>query len=200
MKACIMIFVLSIAIATTAFAQLEVSSGFAVNKNNAVGFPVHLAYDFQIKSRWYTKSQIAYKHLRHVNDYVGATLRVSSWEVHQTISYELIKKNKYILKPNTGINYRFYHWRGRMDPPYNTLPQRAWVIGVRNENFVLNSFDAGHSREYHVNNPGFSFQLQNQFRISNKVWLHVTPFIEPDYDRVQNTGGVYIGVISKSSK
>ena len=35
----------------TAFAQLEISSGFVVNKNNAVGFPIHLAYDFQIKNR-----------------------------------------------------------------------------------------------------------------------------------------------------
>src|SRR5215216_5315197 len=115
----------------TVFAQLEISSGVAVNKNNAVGFPVNLAYDFQIKNRLYTKSQLGYKHLHIFNDYVGANLDVSIWEIHQTFSYELIKKTKYILKPNVGLNYRFYHWKGKMDPPYNTLPQRAWVIGVR---------------------------------------------------------------------
>ena len=157
-----------------------------------------MAYDFRITDRWYTKTQIGYKYLHKFNDYVGATLKVSISEIHQTLSYEIIQKKKYIFKPNIGINYRFYHWKGEMNPPFNTLPQRVWVIGTRNKNFILNSFDNGYNNEYSVNNLGFSIQLQNQFKLSNKVWLHLTPFIEPDYDRSQNTGGLYIGLIFKS--
>ena len=182
----------------TAFAQLEISSGFVVNKNNAVGFPIHLAYDFQIKNRLYTKSQLGYKYLHIYNDYVGATLDISSLEIHQTFSYEIVKKRKFVLKPNVGINYRFYHWKGEMRPPYNTLPQRAWVIGTRDRNFILNSFDDGYYKERKVNNLGFSFQLQNQIKLSDKLWLHITPFIEPDYDRSQNFGGCYLGIILNS--
>ena len=181
------------------FSQLEITTGYAVNRNLADGAPIQVAYDFKIKNRLCTKAQAGYKYLSHFNDFVGADLKVSIIELHQTLSYEVIKKKKYIFKPNVGINYRFYHWRGKMRPPYNVLPQRAWVIGLRNKNyFILNSYDDGYSNEYHVNNLGFSFQLQNQFKISNKVWLHITPFIEPDYDRSQNTGGCYVGVIFKS--
>src|SRR5688572_25787945 len=103
----------TLCIAVTAFAQLEVSSGFAVNKNDAAGFPIHVAYDFHIKNRLYTKSQLGYKYLQINNDYVGATLKVHTWEIHQTFSYEIIKKKRYILKPNVGLNYRFYHWKGK---------------------------------------------------------------------------------------
>ena len=184
-------------VSTAAFSQLEISTGFAINKNNAAGFPVHLAYEFPIKGRWYTKSQVGYKHLSYYNEYVGADLDVNSLEIHQTASYEVIKKRNYILKPNIGLNYRFYRWKGEVRPPYNTLPQRAWVIGVRNGNFILNSFDGGQYNEYRVSNFGFSFQLQNQFRLNDKVWLHITPFVEPDYDRSQNVGGCYLGVILK---
>lgn len=182
-------------VATNVFAQLEVSTGYAVNRNLADGLPVQIAYDFQIKKKLFAKSQIGYKYLHHFNDFVGADLNVSIFELHQTLSYEIIKKRKYILKPNVGVNYRFYYWKGKMRPPYNTLPQRAWVIGVRDHNFILNSFDNGYFKEYRVNNLGFSFQLQNQFRLNDKVWLHITPFLEPDYDRSQNTGGCYIGII-----
>lgn len=89
-----------------------------------------------------------------------------------------------------------------MKPPYNTLPQRAWVIGYPRERYVrLNSYDGDGSKidTYRVNNLGFSFQLQNQFRLSNKIWLHITPFVEPDYDKIQNTGGCYIGIILKKT-
>ena len=179
-------------------AQLEITTGAAINKNDAAGIALNMAYDFRITDRWYTKTKIGYKYLHKFNDYVGATLKVSISEIHQTLSYEIIQKKKYIFKPNIGINYRFYHWKGEMNPPFNTLPQRAWVIGTRNKNFILNSFDNGYNNEYSVNNLGFSIQLQNQFKLSNKVWLHLTPFIEPDYDRSQNTGGLYIGLIFKS--
>jgi len=179
------------------FAQWELSTGYAVDKNLADGAPIHLAYDFKIKNRLFTKSQIGYKYLYHFNDHVGSTLKVSIIELHQTLSYEVVKKRKYILKPNAGINYRFYRWRGEMQPPLNTIPMRAEIISVRDGAFILASTDAEARKTYRVNNFGFSFQLQNQFRISDKIWLHVTPFIEPDYDRSQNNGGCYIGVILK---
>lgn len=195
MRKCLTVLMLFVSAA--AFAQLEVSTGFAINKNNAAGFPVHLSYEFPIKGRWYTKSQVGYKHLSYYNEYVGANLYINSWEIHQTLSYEVVKKRKYVFKPNIGLNYRFYYWKGKMQPPYNTLPQRAWVIGVREGNFILNSYDNGYHNEYRVNNLGFSFQFQNQFRLNNRVWLHITPFVEPDYDRGQNTGGCYLGIILK---
>lgn len=180
------------------FAQLEISTGYAINKNDASGLPIQLGYDVKIKNRLFTKSQIGYKYLHRYNDFVGATLNVSILEFHQTLSYEVIKKRKYILKPNIGINYRFYTWKGEMKPPLNTLPQRAWVIGLREDyTMVLNSYDNGYSAEHRANNLGFSIQLQNQFKLNEKLWLHITPFMEPDYDRSQNTGGCYVGIILK---
>lgn len=195
-------FVLLLAF-TNVNAQLEITTGYAVNKNLADGLPLHFAYDFKIKNRFFTKSQIGYKYLYHFNDFVGATIKVSIWEFHQTLSYEVIKKKKYILKPNIGINYRFYHWKGEMKPPYNTLPQRVYKVEFRDDRLRLNSFapvsanDGGYTDKYDVNNLGFSIQLQNQFSLNDKLWLHITPFLEPDYDGTQNTGGCYIGLILK---
>lgn len=183
----------------TSFCQLEFSTGYAVNKNLADGLPIQIGYDFRLINRLYTKSQIGFKYLHHYNDFVGATINVSIWEFHQTLSYEIIKKGKYILKPNLGVNYRYYHWNGEMEEPLNTMPIRAWSIEFRDRNFLrLVSTSLGAKNEYQVNNLGFSIQLQNQFKLSEKVWLHITPFIEPDYDRTQNTGGCYVGVTLKS--
>lgn len=191
--------VLFIALCSTKVkAQLEITTGYAVNKELADGAPIHLAYDFKIKNRIFTKSQAGYKSLYHYNDFVGATIKVNILEFHQTVSYELIKKKGYLFKPNIGINYRFYKWRGEMKPPYNTLPQRVLKLGFRDDKLRLNSFDNGYTDQYRVNNFGFTIQLQNQFRLSDNVWLHVTPFLEPDYDRIQNTGGCYVGIILKS--
>lgn len=179
------------------FAQLEVTTGYAVDKNLADGPALQVAYDLKIGDRFYTKPQTGFKYLYYYNDFVGATLKVSVFEFHQTLSYELIRKKKYILKPNAGINYKFYHWKGAMSLPHNALPQRAWVIGVRDRKFILNSFDGNYTNEYKVHNLGFTFQLQNQFMLNDKIWLHITPFLEPDYDGSQTTGGCYIGIIFK---
>jgi hypothetical protein len=84
-----------------------------------------------------------------------------------------------------------------MKPPYEVLPQRVYSIEFRDDRLRLNSFDGGYSDGYHTSNLGFSFQLQNQFRINKKIWLFLTPFLEPDYDGTQNTGGSYIGIIFK---
>lgn len=127
-------------------------------------------------------------------------MKVYIFELHQTLSYEVVKHKKYIFKPNIGFNYRFYHWKGEMVPPLDAYRIRAWVIGLRNkEYFVLssNTADGKTMQEYSPNNFGYSIQLQNQFRLNEKLWLHVTPFMEPDYDRSQNTGGCYVGVIFK---
>ena len=89
-----------------------------------------------------------------------------------------------------------------MEPPYNTAPARAWVIGLRNnKRFVLENNNPGRFKNtYEVNNAGFSFQLQTQFRLKEKLWLHITPFIEPDYDASQNVGGCYVGLIFKKEE
>jgi hypothetical protein len=99
-----------------------------------------LAYEFQISDKWYTKPAVGLKKLHHYNDFVGAYLDVTSFEIHETISYQMIKKAKYILQPNIGLNYRFYKLKGKMEPPHNTLPQRAWVIELRDRYFILNNF------------------------------------------------------------
>ncbi len=180
-------------------AQLEISTGYAINREEADGVPLTIGYEFKIKNRLYTKSQAGYKYLYHFNDFVGATLKVSIFEVHQTLSYEVVKKNKYIFKPNIGLNYRFYKWKGEMIPPLNSLPIRAYVIQIRNDDyFVLVSNDDESQKEYKVNNLGFTIQLQNQFKLNDKLWFHITPFLEPDYDRAQNTGGCYVGLIFKN--
>lgn len=185
------------------FSQLEIATGYAVNKNLLDGSPIQLSYDLKISDRLYTKPQIGYKYLYHFEDFVGATLKVSIIEFHQTISYELIRKKNYILKPNIGLNYRFYNWKGEMELPYNMLPQRVYKIEFRDDRLRLNSFapvtptDGNYTDQYSVSNLGFSFQLQNQFRLNDKLWLHITPFIEPDYDKTQNTGGCYVGIIFK---
>lgn len=186
----------------TAYAQPEASTGFAVNREYAWGLPVQLAFDIKLANRLYTKPQLGYKYLHYYNDFVEASLKYSILELHQTVSYEVIKKKKYIFKPNIGINYRFYTIKALMDPPYNQLPQRAWILDIFRDQprIRLNSFDddgTTHDKRK-VNNLGFTIQLQNQFRVSEKLWIHITPFVEPDYDRIQNTGGCYIGVIYKS--
>lgn len=183
---------------SSAFAQWEFSTGYAVNKRDADGAPVHVGYDIKISNKLFTKSQVGYKYLHRFNDFVGATLKISIVEFHQTLSYELVKKRKYIFKPNIGINYRFYSWKGEMKPPLNSLPIRAYVIEFRDKEYLrLVSTDAEYRDEYKVSNPGFSFQLQNQFRLGQKFWMHITPFMEPDYDGTQNTGGCYVGIILK---
>ena len=78
-------------------AQLEITTGAAINKNDADGIALNMAYDFRITDRWYTKTKIGYKYLHKFNDYVGATLKVSISEIHQTLSYEIIQKKKYIF-------------------------------------------------------------------------------------------------------
>lgn len=188
---------------TEAFAQLEINTGYAVNRNLADGIPLQIAYDFKLKNRFYTKFQVGYKYLYHFNDFVEATIRFSIIEFHQTLSYELVNKEKYVFKPNIGLNYRFYSVVAEMRAPYNVLPQRAWVIDrIRGNRIRLNSFDGDGTKidKRKINNIGFSFQLQNQFKINDKLWLHVTPFLEPDYDGTQNTGGCYMGIIFKQHK
>jgi hypothetical protein len=194
----ILLALFALTLSINAFAQFEITTGYAVNKNLADGLPLHAGYDIQIKNRLYTKTQAGHKYLYHYNDFVGAVLKVSIFELHQTFSYEVVRKKKYIFKPNVGVNYRFYRWKGKMKPPYETLPQRAYNLEFRDDKLRLNSFDNAYSDEYNVNNLGFSFQLQSQFKINNKIWLHLTPFLEPDYDGSQNTGGCYVGVIFKS--
>jgi hypothetical protein len=180
-------------------AQLEFTTGYAVNRRYADGAPLQIAYDVKIGNGFFTKPQIGFKYLYHFDDFVGAKLKVSIWEFHQTLSYELIKKSNYILKPNVGINFRKYTWRGQMVEPLNSLPGRQYVIGFRSYYMVLNSYGNNYTDEYSVSNFGFTFQLQNQFRLNDKLWIHITPFLEPDYDRIQNTGGCYVGLIFKQS-
>ncbi len=43
-------------------------------------------------------------------------------------------------------------------------------------------------------NPGYSVQLQNSFKIDEKLSLTLTPFIELDYDRYEEVGGAYFGM------
>lgn len=189
--------------AINANAQLEITTGYAVNRNLADGLPLHIGYEFKMNNKFYIKSQVGYKYLYHFNDFVGASIKVNIYELHQTASIEIIKKERFILKPNIGLNYRFYFWKGEMKPPYNSLPQRVWKIEFRDDRLRLNSFaptvptDGNYTDTYRVSNFGFTFQLQCQFKIKQRLWIHVTPFIEPDYDGTQNTGGCYIGIIFK---
>jgi Outer membrane protein beta-barrel domain len=186
------------------FSQFELSTGYAINRRLADGPPLQIGYDVKLKKGLFTKSQVGYKYLYHFNDFVGVRININIIEFHQTFSYEVIKKKKFILKPNLGVNYRFYNWKGEMISPYNSLPQRVYIIGFRDYKMRLNSFsptvpaDGKFSDSYSVNNLGFTIQIQSQFKLNNKLWLHITPFLEPDYDRIQNTGGVYIGVIFKN--
>ena len=179
--------------------QFEISAGYAVNKNLADGLPLHIGYDIKIKDRLFTKPQLGYKYLYHFNDFVGATIKVSIFEIHQTLSYEIFKRKNFTLKPNFGVNYRFYRWKGKMKPPLNELPIRAWAIEFRDREFLrLVNSDDGSEDKYSVSNFGFSFQLQAQLKLSEKIWLHLTPFLEPDYDGSQNTGGCYAGIVFKN--
>jgi hypothetical protein len=186
---------------TIAKAQLEISTGYAINRVEADGVPIQIGYSFKLNSKINTKSQIGYKYLYHYNDFVEASIRFSLVELHQTISYDLIKKQSYILSPNIGINYRFYSVFAEIKPPYNTIPQRAWIIErIRGNKIRLNSFDGDGTKSdrRNLNNIGFSFQLQNQFKLKKNLWFHITPYIEPDYDGTQNVGGGYVGLIFKT--
>ncbi|MGV3657146.1 MAG: hypothetical protein ACO1NX_04300 [Chitinophagaceae bacterium] len=188
----------SLLAATKSFCQLEVSSGYAVNKALADGAPLHIAYDFKLANRAYTKTQIGYKYLHHFDDFVEAKLRTVSFELHQTFSYEVVKKRKYILKPNVGLHYKRYDWEAVMVPPLNTLPVRAMVMSIgEDKTLVLVSTSEGYYESYKTGSAGFSVQLQNQLLIKERLWLHITPFLETAFDWSQNTGGCYVGVIFK---
>jgi hypothetical protein len=181
------------------FGQIELSTGYAANKRMADGAPIHIAYDIKLNNKLYTKFQIGYKHLYHFNDFVNVKLRTSIIELHQTISYELVKTKRYILKPNLGLNYRFYKWKSEMEPPLDAYPYRRYVIWFRNnETLGVISTNTLYKDEYKVSNLGFTIQLQSQFKLNDNAWMHITPFLEPDYDRVQNTGGCYVGLIFKN--
>ena len=184
--------------ATNGLCQLEMSTGYAINKPRADGLPLHIGYDFKLANRFYTKFQAGYKYLDGFNDYVEAKVRTVSFELHQTLSYEVVRKRKYILKPNIGIHYKWYDWELVMVPPLSTGVGRAWVLSVGSDTtLVLTSTPQGYYERYKANRFGYTFQLQNQFLIKDRLWIHITPFIEPTYDRAQNTGGCYVGVIFK---
>lgn len=180
------------------FGQLEISSGFAISDGvKAMGAPILLGYDFKLKNRLFTKTQLDYKYLYAYNNFVMAKFILQVFGVHQTLSYELIKKNKYIFKPNVGINYRYYILNGEMTPPYEP-GRRGYHASDRNGNYRLTSYDQGQKIERHTHALGFSFQLQNQFWITENLWMHITPFIEPDYDSDKMVSGVYVGLIFKN--
>lgn len=183
---------------TKIFAQVETSMGYAVNKRMADGIALNIGYDFKIKNRAYTKTQLGYKKLYHFNDFVGIKINVSILEINQTLSYEIVKRNKYVLKPNLGISYRIYKWKTEMIPPLDQLPIRVYSIGFKNnENLQTINTSTQYKGEYNGTNFGFCIQLQNGFKLNNKTWLLITPFLEPDFDRIQNTGGCYIGLLLK---
>jgi hypothetical protein len=178
--------------------ELEVSTGYGVNKNLADGIVFHIGYDYKLYKSIRTKTQFGSKYLYHYNDFVGAKIANKTYELHQTVSYNVIEKNRYILKPNIGLNYRFFFWKGKMRPPLNSLPQRQYTIHFRNnESLRLNSFDGDIEKKYKVSNIGYTFQIENQFKIKNGLWLLLTPFIEVDYDKTQSIGGVYFGIVFK---
>lgn len=200
MKRLLLVLAYLIITEKTVHAQLELSTGYAINRVEADGACINIGYSFKLGNRFNTKSQAGYKYLYHYDDFIEATIRFSILELHQTLSYELIKKQNYILAPNIGLNYRIYDVLAEIKPPYNTLPRRGWNIErIRGNRIKLSSFDGeGDKRDKRtIHNMGFSFQLQNQFHLKNNVWLHITPFVEPDYDRTQNVGGCYLGVILK---
>lgn len=181
-----------------AIAQLELTTGVGAERNAAVGPALAAGYDFKIKGRLFTKLQVGAKYMHEYDDWIGAHFTATTLEFHQTISVEIGRRSKnYLFKPNIGINYRFHRWKGKMEPPYNEIPLRRWSIGVRNGNwFSINSWNPEEHRQTHkTKNFGFSLQLQNQFRLSDKLWLHLTPFMEPDYDRHKNIGGLYVGIV-----
>ena len=180
------------------FAQFEISTGYAVNKRLADGIALNMGYEFKIKDNLYTKSQIGYKRLYHFNDFVGTKINVSIFEFHQTISCEIIKRKKYILKPNFGISYRFFNWKAEMIPPIDNLPIRVYRIGFSNNKYLkLENSSTKYKGNYKGSNVGFCIQIQNQIKLNHKTWLLITPFLESDYDRIQNTGGCYIGFLIK---
>lgn len=93
-----------------------------------------------------------------------------------------------------------------MKQTYDTLPQPVYKIEFRDDRLGLNSFastiptDGNYTDQYSVNNLGFTIQIQNQFQINNKLWLHITSFLEPEHESTQNSGGCYIGVILRKVK
>lgn len=199
-KLAIYIFILC-KFSTPVFAQLELKTGYAVNRLLADGIPLSISYEFKVDKRLYTKSEIGYKYLHYYNDFIEANLDFSIIELHQTISYKILNKRDYIFQPNIGINYRWYNIKAEILAPYNTLPQRALIIDrIRGDRIRLNSYDGDGDKlvKRKVSNLGFTIQLQNQFKLKKNLWLSITPFLEPDYDRIQNTGGCYLGIIFKN--
>lgn len=115
-------------------------------------------------------------------------------ETHITGTYKLISKEKYKLIPELGLNYRFHKWTGKMNPPLDEFPIRRGTIEFRDGFFIITSTKGQDYKEKKINDIGLTIRTQNQFFISNSIYLNVTPFIEMDYDRTQRNGGSYFGI------
>lgn len=188
-------FVLLLLLVNTSFSQIEINGSYSANgKGDAHGPGINVGYEFNINKRLGTKSQVGYKSLKAYNDFIDATIQNKIVEFHQTILYRLINHKKYKLVPNLGLNFRYLDYVLKMNPPYNTLPIRAWVLGVRNKTLVISSGDNRFEDTHTVSNLGITLQMQNQFKLNEKLWLLVTPIFEDAYDGAQGVGGCYFGL------
>lgn len=201
MKTTILYLLISFSVCAGTKAQLSLSLPFANNgKGNVKGTGLRLAYEFHLKKRWSTTTQIGFKSLKAYNDFTENDLKNIIFEAQQTVSYAVVNNKKYVFSPHIGINLRYFKWSAKMRPPYNAIPIRQLAMEFRDDWLIISSVDGLFSDSYEVANLGFSLQLENQFAISNRITLLLIPFIEDDYDGIQTVSGGYIGVKYKLRK
>lgn len=165
---------------------------------NVNGLGINTGYEIPINSKVGIKPQLAYKCLCSFYEFTGTDFENKRGELHLTGYYFLIANDGYKLKPNIGLNLSYSNWQAQMVDPLDQRPIRSYVTELRNgDAFAVSSTSDNAFKELDYLTLGFSAQLKNQFHISDKLDINITPFIEMDYDRTQVNGGGYLGVTYK---
>lgn len=183
------------------FSQIEVNGsqsweGIA----NVNGRGINVGYEIPIKERFGVKPQFAYKCLCSYYEFTGTDFTNQRAELHTTAYYKIINNTTYQLIPNIGLNIRYSNWEAQMREPLDTFPIRQYGTYIRNERLAVASQKGVDYAQVDFITLGFTAQIQNRFKLSDKFNLNVTPFIEFDYDRDQANGGGYLGLYYNMNK
>ncbi len=185
-----------ICISFVSHTQIELNASYSdAGVANAAGFGINAGYEIALKNnRLGIKPQIGYKCNCSYYDFTGTDFVNKTAEFHTTFFYKLIDNPSYKLIPNVGLNLRYSYWSAKMRPPLETLPSRVYATYIRRNAFAVSTSPGREFTELRFFTPGYTFQVQNRFKISDKISVNVTPFAEVDYEVFQEVGGGYVGI------
>ncbi len=188
-----LVFILLLLTPLMSVGQIELNGSYSYS-DLTKGMGGSTAYSFYFKNpRIGIKPQFAYKCHCSYDSFLEADFTNKKLESHVTFFYQLVDREKYKLAPNLGFNLRYSSWTIEMLEPLDELPIRRYISSIRDETFSVQSTTGSDVYETEFLTPGFTAQVQNQFVVSDRISLNLTPFIEFDYDRAQAVGGGYFG-------